>query len=161
MSKLGFLAMSAAAIALAGCGETKLLTRTLPDETRVVDGPSLALPPDYQLRPPREAADYETMLNRQKTAEAQALIVGAAAGTSATAVAPETNSGAVPASDDWLVRQTQQQGGITTDPNVRQTLEEETKQPEEEAKKGFWQGWFGGKSKDTETKNHDAAAKEE
>lgn len=137
MTRTGFLVASAAALLLTACGETKLLGRTLPDETRVIDGPSLALPPDYQLRPPREAADYETLLGERKTAEAQALITG----VSGTAVV--SGGAEVPAADAWLVKETQQQSGVVADPNVRKVLEDETKLPEPEKKKGFLGGWFG------------------
>lgn len=138
MTRTGFLVASAAALLLAGCGETKLLSRTLPDETRVVDGPGLVVPPDYQLRPPREASDYETLLGERKTAEAQALITGVSGSVVVSGSVAE-----VPAADVWLVKESQQQSGVVADPNVRQALENETKLPEPEQKKSTWQRWFG------------------
>lgn len=143
------MAMVATALLLAACGNSagKLMGKSLPDETQVIDGPTLALPPQYELRPPREAADYESVLRAQKTVEAQSLITG----VSATAVAP--SAGAVPAGDDWLVKQTSQQVGVVADPGVREDLrvvtpEELQAREEAKAKKGLFGRWFGGQSDD-------------
>lgn len=129
--RVWFATMMAVAVTVSACGETKLLgSRTPPDETRVIDGPTLALPPDFNLRPPSEAEDYEAVLRAQKTTEAQQLIVG-----SAVAAAPV--SGSVPADDAWLV----QQAG-TADADIRTKLETDaTTVPEEE--KSFWQKIMG------------------
>jgi hypothetical protein len=112
--------MVGVALLAAGCGETKLLDRSLPDETRVIDGPSLAVPPSMDLRPPREAEDYETVLRAQKTVEGQALITG----VSASSVV--SGSEAVPGGDQWILQQT----GAQADPNVRAELEAAAKNPE-------------------------------
>lgn len=143
------MAMVATALLLAACGNSagKLMGKSLPDETQVIDGPTLALPPQYELRPPREAADYESVLRAQKTVEAQALITG----VSATAVTPA--AGAVPSGDDWLLKQTSQQVGVVADPNVREDLrvvtpEELKAQEEAKAKKGLLGRWFGRTSDD-------------
>ena len=128
-----------AALVLSACSsETKLFDRSLPDETKVIDGPSLAVPPDMQLRPPREAADYESVLRDQKTAEGQALITG----VSATA-AVSGSAGVVPGGDEWLLKQT----GTKADPNVREQMEKDIAVPEEEKKPNLWNRWFS-KNKD-------------
>ena len=141
MTRIG---LCGAALLLAACGGSagKLVGKSLPDETQVIDGPTLALPPQYELRPPRESADYESVLRAQKTAEAQSLITG----VSGTAVAPA--SGEVPATDAWLVKQTSQQVGVVADPGVREDLRIKTPkelQEEEKAKKsrGLLDRWFG------------------
>ncbi|MCP5405509.1 MAG: DUF3035 domain-containing protein [Pseudomonadaceae bacterium] len=118
------LPLVAVAVFVAACGETKLLSsRTPPDETRVIDGPTLAVPPDFNLRPPSDAADYEAVLRAQKTAEARALITGGAAPVSATAAGDNT----------WLLNE-----AGSADADIRSKLEiDAVAQPEEE--KTFWQ----------------------
>lgn len=142
-------ALLAAAVLLAGCGNSagKLMGKSLPDETQVIDGPTLALPPQYELRPPRESTDYESVLRAQKTVEAQSLITG----VSATAVAPAM--GSVPAGDEWLLQQTSQQLGVVADPGVREDLrvvtpEELQAREDAKTKKGLLGRWFGGQSDD-------------
>lgn len=125
--------MVGVALILAGCAETKLFDRSLPDETRVIDGPSLAVPPHMELRPPREAQDYETVLSQQKSAEAKALITGVSASAVVSA------SAEVPGEDEWILQQT----GTAADPNVRSELENAAKNPEEKKKSGLFQRWFG------------------
>lgn len=126
-----WLPFAVVALMTAACGETKLLgSHTPPDETRVIDGPTLALPPDFNLRPPGEAEDYEAVLRAQKTAEAQRILTG-------TVVSATVLSATVPAGDAWLV----QQAG-PADSDIRTTLETEaTATPEEE--KTFWQRIMG------------------
>lgn len=143
------VAMLGSVMLLSACGETNPFARSLPDETQVVDGPTLALPPQFDLRPPREAADYEAVLRSQKAQEAQNLIVTGTSET--TAVTPAGDAAAVPAGDDWLLEQSAAQSGVVADPNVRQELA--TKSPEEvkaaaeaEKKKGLFQRWFGSDS---------------
>ncbi|PZP39113.1 MAG: hypothetical protein DI585_05190 [Pseudomonas fluorescens] len=136
-------------VLLSACGEGKMLSmgKNLPDETRVVDGPTLALPPQFELRPPRESADYESVLRAQKTAEARSLITNgtvAAASTSAHGEL-EPAAGPVPASDNWLLQKTADQAGVTTDANVRTALAESKVAAETTpAKKGLFARWFGG-----------------
>lgn len=137
----------ASTIVLAGCaGGTNVLKKKLPDETRVIDGPSLALPPNFDLRPPREAADYESVLRAQKTIEAQSLITGVAPATGAAAPAAD-----VPEADAWLVNKVGAQAGVAADPNVRADLESQEQADagvedsrEEKNRKGLMQRWFGG-----------------
>lgn len=138
------LMLAGVAVVAAACGETKLIgSRALPDETRVVDGPSLALPPDFSLRPPSKAEDYEAVLRAQKTAEARSLITGVSAtvvGESATAV------GAVPTptvgEPNWL---TDQAG--TAQGDIREQLEREAAEIEKEEKgSSFWSRITGKKN---------------
>lgn len=154
MVNKGSLTMVGMAVVLAGCGSTggKLLGKSLPDETQVIDGPNLALPPQFELRPPRESTDYESVLRAQKGAEARSLIT---TGTSATDIAGEAPaSGEVPASDAWLLDKTNARAGVVADPNVRNALAnpsaEDVKATEDaKAKKGLIGRWFG-KDEDSE-----------
>ena len=137
------------AVLLAACGGNagKLMGKGLPDETQVIDGPSLALPPQYELRPPREAADYESVLREQKRIEFQGMVTGtsATAPMDAAAVVDSVVSGTVvPATDAWILDKVSHQTGVLPDPNVRDDLKELL--PEEEAaksKKGLFGSWFG------------------
>lgn len=146
MRMTGWTAVVATAVLVSACGGTgaKLLGKSLPDETQVIDGPTLALPPQFDLRPPREAQDYESVLRAQKSAEARSLITG----SEVTEQAPAAG-GKVPAGDAWLVNRTAAQTGVVADPNVREDLR--VKDPEElkaeedaKAKKGLIGRWFGG-----------------
>jgi hypothetical protein len=133
MQKRSLLAAVAAAALATGCGSGKLLgDHKLPDETQVIDGPGLVLPPDYDLRPPRDAADYEAVLRAQKGAEAQTLITGVS-GT-------VTASGTV-AEDSWVVRQ----AGVAQ-PGIRQALSSEADIDKAKDKKdeGLFHRWFSG-----------------
>lgn len=124
------------ALALAGCGETKLLgDRKAPDETQVVDGPNLVLPPNFDLRPPRQADNYESILQQQKSAEARKLIAGQAAAGTTSATAPAAGG------DQWLLNQVGRVDG-----DIRTTLDKDDSADEakekEAQKKRFWSGWF-------------------
>lgn len=149
MIQVGRVAVVGMALLLAACGSTKLMGKSLPDETQVIDGPTLALPPQFELRPPRESSDYESVLRAQKGTEAKNLIT---TGTSATTAGVAADASLdVPAGDAWLVQKTGAQTGVVADPNVRTALDEAGKSPEEqkakaEAKKkqGLFQRWFGG-----------------
>src|ERR1700743_2494063 len=113
MQKRIILALAGVSL-LTACGSTKLLSdKTPPDETQVIDGPGLVLPPDFDLRPPREAKDYESVLRQQKNAEAHGLITGIhgrMAGVSGT--------GAVPADDQWLLKE----ANGTAQPGIRDKI---------------------------------------
>jgi hypothetical protein len=129
------------AMVLVACasGSANPFARTLPDETRVIDGPNLALPPQFELRPPRDAkanaAEVEAQASR---AQAQSLIVGVSSTTSAEGVA----------ADDWLVGKAAAAGGTVAQPNVRQELEAATQAEEQknETKKPAWKRWFSGRA---------------
>ncbi|NBX86284.1 MAG: DUF3035 domain-containing protein [Proteobacteria bacterium] len=124
--------MAGVALLATACGETKLMARTLPDETKVIDGPSLAVPPSFELRPPREAADYEAVLGGRKMAEARGLITG----VSGTVTVSE--SAALDGADALLIKQT----GVAVDPNVRADLEKAEVVEEGQEKKGLLKRWF-------------------
>lgn len=120
---------------LASCGSSKLLgSRTPPDETQVIDGPSLAVPPDFALRPPSDAEDYEAVLRAQKTREAQAIIVGGEVSASVPGVV---------ADDQWLL---QKVGAGHAD--IRATLEKDNAGPVAEDEKSFWQRIMGSDKKE-------------
>jgi hypothetical protein len=138
-----FLILAGIAVVAAGCGETKLIgTRQLPDETKVVDGPSLALPPDFDLRPPSKAEDYEAVLRAQKTVEARNVITGVSGTTNTVGAVPTPAVG----EPNWLV----QQAG-TAQGDIREQLEREAAQAQEEEKKDtFWNRIMGKKSSDEE-----------
>ena len=116
------------ALVASGCGGVKNpLQRTLPDETQVLAGPSLALPPSFELRPPREGTDTNEALLRTPGST-----VGAVSGTT---------------TDAWLIQRAQSEAGTVADPTIRADLdvkaEAETVQAKEEAKKqGLIQRWF-------------------
>ncbi len=146
MRMTGWMVLAAAAVAVSACGGGggKLLGKSLPDETQVIDGPTLALPPQFDLRPPRDAEDYESVLRAQKGAEVRSLITG----TDVQAGVEPAAAGAVPESDAWLVNRTAAQSGVVADPNVREDLR--VKDPAElkaeedaKAKKGLIGRWFG------------------
>lgn len=148
LSRISPFVIAGAAL-LAGCDAHpgRMLGKNLPDETQVVDGPSLALPPSFELRPPREAQDYEAVLRQQKTLEAESLITG----VSGTQVTTFDGSSSVPNADEWLVKQVSTQSGVVADPNVRSELEATAKADEaapkdtseQKAKKGLLKRWFG------------------
>lgn len=112
---------------LAGCETIKNpLERTLPDETQVIAGPSLALPPSFELRPPVSGEASEALLRLPS--------VQNVSGTSAGA-------------DAWLLNQAQVQAGTVADPSIREDLdikvvEEKALDKEAEKKKGLLQRWF-------------------
>ncbi len=91
-----------------------------PDETVVVDGPSLLLPPDYQLRPPQEGAAGP--VPRRERADARAILTGEAIDSTVT---PDEQP-------SWLAERT----GVATDPNIREELAADAEQQKEE-EKGF------------------------
>ncbi len=109
---------------LTACGSGIIGSKTAPDETRVVDGPSLSVPPDFELRPPQKGETYTVRSSRQKTKEAQNLITGG--GKASNTV--ETGE------DAWLLNQT----GGRIDANIREELESEFDVKKEEDEKSFW-----------------------
>jgi|GEM_PF-2034466 len=137
------------AVLLAGCAKDGgIFTSSLPDETRVVDGPSLALPPQYDLRPPREAKDFDAQLRAQNELNAaQSMITGVSptAAISADGAVSATSGGG---DDQWLVDKAAQQSGVVADPNVRQELDAqaaaEQKKKADDNHKGALDRWFGG-----------------
>ena len=117
------LVVLSVAVLLVGCGQGSLLTtRKPPDETRVVDGPSLAVPPDFSLRPPTQGEDYEAALRAQTTRDAQTILVGGVVENQGT----EGGEG-------WLLNQ-----AGSSDANIRAQLEAEGKSPEAKEKPPLW-----------------------
>jgi hypothetical protein len=118
-----------AATLLAGCSKMENpLARTLPDETQVLAGPSLSLPPSFELRPPLTGEADETVLR----------------GPTAASVSGTLNTGA----DVWLVQQAQQKAGVVADSEIRadlaaQVVSDTALQTEKKAKAGVLQRWFG------------------
>ncbi len=110
---------------MAGCsGAKNPLQRTLPDETQVIAGPSLSLPPSFELRPPRTGDANEALL-RAPTAGGES-------------------------SNSWVVNRAQQEAGTRADANIRTDLEakvveDKATEAEENQKKGLLQRWFGRK----------------
>src|ERR1700743_813652 len=99
MDKKILLALAGVSL-LTACGSTKLMSdKAPPDEPQVIDGPGLVLPPDFDLRPPREATDYESVLRQQKNAEAQGLITGVSG-----SMAGVRGTGALPADGQWVLK---------------------------------------------------------
>ena len=109
------------ALAVSACSESLFSSGKLPDETRVIDGPTLAVPPQFNLRPPREGEAYEDRLSEQKTREAQTLIMGGESPSATTSTPTE----------EWLLMQAGQ-----ADPNIREALTTSATTPQEE-KGGF------------------------
>jgi hypothetical protein len=120
------LALTMVALAVMGCTQVKNpLARTLPDETQVLSGPNLSLPPSFELRPPRVGEPNETLLRGPATLPMA---------VSATAA------------ENWLIRQAQEQAGVVADGSVRAELEamnvsETQVEAEENAKRGLIQRW--------------------
>ena len=135
-----------AAVLLAGCANDGLFKSSLPDETRVVDGPSLALPPQYNLRPPQEAKDYDAQLRQQKALDtAEDLITGTSPTTVVSGSEDVSSTGDV---DQWFIDKAAQQSGVVADPNVRQELavqdqSDKKEKAKDESKQGLLSHWFG------------------
>lgn len=122
-------------LGLSACGSTKLLGRTLPDETRVMDGPGLDLPPDFSLKAPADANEAALRRTVQAGRSAQDILGVAVSGTVRGAAVSGT--AAVPASDQWLL----QQAGGRIDPNIREELNAPT-EAEKAAEEGEKPGFF-------------------
>jgi hypothetical protein len=130
------LVVASMLLGLSACGETKLLGRSLPDETRVVDGPGLDLPPDFSLRAPEDASEAALRRTVQTGRSAQEILgVAAVSGTAVGAGAE------VPAGDQWLL----DKAGGRVDPNIRAELSAptEAEKAAEEEKPGLFQRLFG------------------
>lgn len=147
------LILAGVALMATACGETKLIgARSAPDETKVVDGPTLALPPDFDLRPPTKAEDYEAVLRAQKTIEARNVITGVSATTVDAAVGGTPTAGvnavATPnvGEANWLT----DRAGTAQD-DIRAQLERDAQAAKEEEKgSSFWNRIMGKKSADSE-----------
>lgn len=110
-----FWVLPALPFLLAGCGnsvkQTLGMERTVPDEFAVVERAPLVMPPDFNLEPPRPGAPRP-----QEAARTEALVMGGAVATSASASAGE----------NALLSKI----GTRADPNIRQELRVNTDQGE-------------------------------
>ena len=105
------------AVALSACGELRQdlgLGRTPPDEFAVVERPSLAMPPDFGLRPPRPGAARPQSVDTAKQAK-DVLFSGAAA-------APSSD---MSESEKALLATS---GAAKADPSIRNTVDRESSQ---------------------------------
>ena len=148
--------LGASLLALGACSggtvkESLGLTRKAPDEFRVVSRPPLSVPPQFNLRPPANAADARTI---GAANEAQSLVRGEpVANESGTYRLPPADTATLPVTAQELVtgkekkpaassaesRLLEKAGAHTADPSVKRTLEEErlvVQEPEEEP--GWW-----------------------
>jgi hypothetical protein len=104
--------VAAAAAAASGCSTVSRslgMTKTVPDEFRVVTRAPLTLPPDYSLRPPRPGEPRPQEL--EPDAEARAALFGQDAGQSASVGERAFVSAA---------------GAEAVDPNIRNTVDYES-----------------------------------
>jgi hypothetical protein len=96
----------------------------IPDETRVVDGPALSLPPDFELKPPSELSKKD---NGYKAAEKAR---GVLLGSQLTNVRADDES--------WLINKAGQ-----ADSDIRAQLEAEEVAKEKTAKEGWLSKMWG------------------
>jgi hypothetical protein len=120
MTKSGLLALVLVGVGVSACGSL-IGGRAAPDEMAVVEGPSLAIPPDFELRPPVGGATSTATPVRDTPIDARAILNKPATPT-ATSDSAE---------DAWLIRAA---GGDRADPDIRDRLSE---QPEPK-KRGFF-----------------------
>lgn len=119
------LVVAGLALAVSACGgfrENLGLTKQSPDEFRVVSRAPLTLPPDYQLRPPEPGAPRPQVGTTAQQAE-RAVFRNSQA-PQQTASAPRT------AGEQALL---QAAGAEQADPNIRQVVNRETKQINDES----------------------------
>lgn len=128
--KLAFIAVMV--VVLQGCA---LVGSSVPDETRVVDGPALSLPPDYELKPPSELAKKEH--SYQAAEKAKGVLLGSKA-------EPQQKS----EGDDWLVSQAGK-----ADSGIREQLEAEASAMEEAEKAGWFNKMWGGDEAEKEVES--------
>ncbi|NBX03116.1 MAG: DUF3035 domain-containing protein [Alphaproteobacteria bacterium] len=147
------LCAAASLFALSACEsgsvkQTLGLTRNSPDEFRVLPRPSLAVPPQFGLRPPGVASEEGNGAGEMPTSkQAESLVLGTSGKNGDTFTmettkgkkpAAATKSGGSSAESQFL----QNAGATKADPNVRATLTEEKaaiEEPEEE--KSWWNVW--------------------
>jgi Protein of unknown function (DUF3035) len=123
---LRLLMVAGLTLAVSACGgfrENLGLTKQSPDEFRVVSRAPLTLPPDYNLRPPEPGAPRPQVGTSAQQAE-RAVFANAQAGAVQQASVPRT------AGEQALL---QAAGAPQADPNIRQLVNRETKQINEEA----------------------------
>jgi len=113
------------ALILSGCSSAKEslgLNRSAPDEFMVVKHAPLAMPPDYNLRPPAPGAPRP---QEQSTDQlARTTVFGAEQNTTASTAAPSSAEAAL----------LQQAGTSLANPNIRNVVDQETTELEENNK---------------------------
>ncbi len=110
---------------------------TIPDETRVVDGPSLTIPPDFDLKPPSKLTKRDTSYHASEKAK----------GVLLRAKSVKSTNG----NEGWLVSKAGK-----ADSDIRNQLEAE-EQASKKVKKSSWfsKMWGGDKVKTSEKdENH-------
>lgn len=119
------LALLLVATAVTGC----ISGKKGPDETLVLENMPLTLPPNFELRPPRQAQPVAIQQGRK---EAKKLILGAET--------PKKADTKVETSDSWLIEKA---GGDIRNQSIREIMAEEArKDPAEETEKGWFSGMF-------------------
>lgn len=117
------LMMASLAVALSACGG--ITSKTAPDELAVIEGPSLAIPPSYDLRPPRsgEGQTYE-----ERRAARDILL-------SSEGVKVESDS-----ADSWLIDAA---GGSARNPHIREQLSKDMQLQQQREAERQEKSWFG------------------
>lgn len=137
---LSFTLISLTAALLTACGGGQIIgSKAPPDELAVIEGPSLALPPDYDLRPPQDGEGVEESL----VSDTDEMVFGV--GKPAAPADP---------ADSWLLKKT---GATKADPRIRAKLTQEQKVIQKEEKKG----WFTKKKEELFGGNEEAKTAEE
>jgi hypothetical protein len=126
MKKASLLAFCGAALLLsaplAGCSgfaDTLGLGRNAPDEFAVVDRPPLAMPPDFDLRPPKPGAARPQEVSQ--TDRASTMLFGANA-------KPSSAPSGAPAGSDAEKALLETSGAAKADPAIRETIDREAAQ---------------------------------
>lgn len=117
------IAVMLVGVALTGC----ISGKQGPDETVVLENLPLTIPPNFELRPPRQGESITVQRNRE---QAQKLILGEK---------PEAQK-ATKQTASWLVEKA---GGEERNADIRELMAEESRVKPEEAKKAQ-KGWFSG-----------------
>ncbi|MBY0407313.1 MAG: DUF3035 domain-containing protein [Rickettsiales bacterium] len=133
-----------AALFASGCSgssvkDTLGLTRSAPDEYRVVSRPPLSVPPQFALRPPSATDTAPGQV--PASAQAQSIITGSVSADTAVkpvtvgnAVAPK-NGASIGAADSQFL---QNAGASSANPHVREELVEERYQRMQEKEESSW-----------------------
>lgn len=105
-----------------GLRDTLGLNRKGPDEFQVVARPPLSIPPEFNLRPPKQGAEYVPAMSATEQAHSEVL------GTdktlfSASAAVPVVSSGSLPSSSDS--RFLSKAGAEKANHNIKQVMSDE------------------------------------
>ncbi len=122
------LALAGVALGLSACGgfqESLGMTKQSPDEFRVVSRAPLTVPPDFQLRPPEPGAPRPQVGTPAQQAERAVFRNSANAPQTANAAPRRVTVG-----EQALLAAA---GAQQADPNIRQVVDRETKQINEES----------------------------